>query len=1286
MRAAQPPLPGIGDEAFDPLGPLPCGRIAIEASAGTGKTHALATLATRYVAEGGVRSSELLVVTFTRAAANELRSKVRQRLADTATLVEEAAEGCRVDSDVDADGLARHLAASDHQTRIHRLRQAVAEFDSATITTIHGFAVQVRAALGSGSGEDPSDRVVPDNRPGLREACTDVLAGAATTPDAASGLPTLDELFRLAEALDGRPDIVLFPRPDDDEASPCIALLGRLVADALDLAARRRRAAGLLSFDDVLIRLRNVLADDSVGASAARYLRSRYRVVLIDEFQDTDPVQWSLFSRLFGTGDGGGALVLVGDPKQSIYRFRGADVHVYRRALDDPGTERRVLRVNRRSDGALLDALGALMEGATFGEQISFLPVEAAPGRAQSRLTDGDGRPLPALSLRLVAGPAVSRRKGSEQVTVEGAKAAALSDLAQSVRQVLEGARLPAEAPGSPGTGSAATAPPSDAAALSAEGPGAVRSPLGRSVRPGDVAVLVPTNRDTLDVQAALREAAIPAVVNRGGSVLESEAATQLRWLLHAMERPSDLGRVRLAALTWFGGLTAREVAEAGDDDPDGTLARLQELLRGWSDALAHQPAAAVLGRVRAESKVLERLLARPDGDRNVTDLDHLFELLGSAATAGRVGPAALLSRLDAEPSPVGEGETVVDADEDLTARRVESDADCVQVMTVWTAKGLQFPVVFLPFLWWESSWNGASRPDQYVDTDGQRILDLTARRPLEELRDARAAEDRRARAEREVVGERLRALYVALTRAQHLTVAWWAHTDASEKSAMARVLFGRTGEGIRHERFVAARVSVPPDRGLRAALEPVVRRACRRHDRAMEIEVVDAAGDGQPWRDAAGPPPAADLAAAEAPVVDRRYRRWSFSAIVDRSSVELTDPSDEALGDAGAADEFEGEEALRDAAEVVPAGEPDGASEPADPSPREPGALNPMAPLAGGPAFGTLVHSVLEEVDWQAADLEAALAETLEAQLVRRPVELVDLVVASEAAAGTVAAAARGAGEEHPDGAAGAGGGAEAGRGAEAPGGAEAGRGAEAGCGAEADGGADAPGFPSPDTGRDRLVAGLITALTAPLGSRFAGRRLVDVGRGDRLTELSFDLRLAGRADPTTTRDVARLVREHLPAGDPFARWAEATAGRPALVLAGALTGSIDLVVRVPVDGDRRHVVVDYKTNSLNAPGVAPSEGDYAHDRLAAAMAEHDYPLQALLYSVALHRYLRWRLPGYLPDRHLGGVAYLFLRGMAGTLGADGTARGVFGWDPPPALVVELSDLLDGVAVGAAR
>jgi exodeoxyribonuclease V beta subunit len=215
-------------------------------------------------------------------------------------------------------------------------------------------------------------------------------------------------------------------------------------------------------------------------------------------------------------------------------------------------------------------------------------------------------------------------------------------------------------------------------------------------------------------------------------------------------------------------------------------------------------------------------------------------------------------------------------------------------------------------------------------------------------------------------------------------------------------------------------------------------------------------------------------------------------------------------------------------------------------------------------------------------------------------------------------------------------------------------------------------------------VVDGLLDVLHTPLGSALGGLRLRDLARVDRLDEVAFELLLASGGPPVDDRSIGRLVRRHLTADDPLRPWADSLAeGRFGVDLAGHLTGSIDLVLRLhDADGTPRFVVVDYKTNRLHPRGEAVRPGDYGRAPMAAAMAEHHYPLQALLYAVALHRYLRWRLPGYDPARHLGGAAYLFVRGMTGAdapVADDGRTDGVFDWSPSPQLVVELSDLLDG-------
>jgi exodeoxyribonuclease V beta subunit len=1147
---------------FDLADPLPRGKLAIEASAGTGKTYTLTDLATRFLAEGRASASELLIVTFTRAATDELRSRVRDRVVAAVEHMvagRPAPPGDALLALLDEQGDADHLA---------RLQRAVSEFDAATVTTIHGFAKQVLGALGVSAGADPDARLDADSSALIRDTCADVLIAAAVEGGHVDLLPGLEELYEATELADGRPDLALVPAQGQPGAAPDHLLLRRLVERSVALVSLRRRQSGILSFDDVLTQLRDALCGPG-GESAVESLRSRYRVALIDEFQDTDPVQWQIFSMLFDGSQTATSLVLVGDPKQAIYAFRGADVHTYLRAVEEgPSTSRRSLLTNWRSDDRVLTSLDALLEGVTFGSaDIPFVPVREAEVNRGRYLSCGDSQPLPALSLRMAVGGGILRHKSKEHLVITGSATRAIyADLVAEVTRLLDEGRLP-----------------------DAGGDG------HRPVGPPDIAVLVGMHAEAAEIQAALAEQGIPAVVARGGSVLESPAADHMRWLLHALARPADPRRVRMYALSWFAGFGAAEVAALSES----VMEAMQEQLRLWSEMFGTHSVADTFARVWAESGVVPRVLAAADGDRNMTDLDHLVELLQGLSPGGRSGVAGLLSVLDTELPR--EDDTEVDGD--VSARRIASEAASVQIMTVWAAKGLEFPVVCLPTLWRPPR---EREPVVYVDPDsGRRTFDLSGGADWPNEDQALA---RRRWAADESAGERLRLLYVALTRARHRTVVWWACAERSGQSALAHVLFARNGAAIDPESFVRPAVSVPSDREVVTHFGPLVAAA----EGTVTVDVVDEAPPrAARWRAPSGGSARPDLCVATLDRLPPRWRqRWSFSAIVDRASVGRLDPHDASMADRGAGDEQEQDDSVEELAA--------GLIRPADTTPADRGfQQSPLADLPAGTTFGTLVHSVLEEIDFSSDRLDEELEEAVDRQLRWRSMDLTPVV---------------------PTGA-------------------------------------------TVEQGKALLLDGLRRAIETPLGAVSGGMRLADIGIGNRLAEVSFDLRLADDGPLPGVPGIGAVMLDHLDLGDPLSGWARRLAeGAIEVTLAGHLTGSIDLVMRVPGGtAGPRFVVADYKTNALHPRGLAATPADYGADRLVGAMEAHDYPLQALLYSVALHRYLRWRMPDYRPGAHLGGIAYLFLRGMTGAGTGTDAPSGVFEWAVPPALVVALSDLLDG-------
>jgi exodeoxyribonuclease V beta subunit len=1159
-------------EPFDPSRPIPPGTLAIDASAGTGKTFALAGLTTRAVVELGAGPSELLVVTFTRAAAAELRDRVRRQLVVAAGLF--AGDG-PAPAGLEWLGDLRSPTPSARRRQVDHLERAVTEFDAMTVTTIHGFATQVLGTLGSAAGVDPDAVLVNDDARLVREVAGDVLAAAALERPGPDGLPGLVQLVRAVQTAASLPGVDLRPAPgsDGDEVA---TLRTALVRRCLETMASRRRRRGTMSFGDVLDHLATAL-DGPSGAEVAATLRARYRVALIDEFQDTDPVQWKILSTIFGEPGPDHRLVIVGDPKQAIYSFRGADVHTYTEAVAArDGLERRSLATNWRSDGSFLSALDTLFGGATLGDAaIAYSPVEAAPGTSERRLGRSDGSPVVPLSLRLVNHAALERGARG-LVGADAARRAVWSDLAAQVIDLLTHGRIPT------GTGD---------------------TPL----LPSDIAILTRTRSEGEAARRALQAVGVPAVVAKGASVLESEAADQWRLLLAALARPSDPSRARAYALSVFGGMDADRLAALDDDG----LAGIHERLWSWAGTLDRLGVAEWVRRVWTESGTAARVLATEGGDRLVTDLAHIGELFQAAAPHDRLGPSGLTAVLDAP--------TVASDDADVeggpTARRLESDTAAVSIMTVWNAKGLQFPVVCVPTMW--ANPFATNMPVVYQDPDThQRTYDIVGKGTWP---DGSTEKSRKELAKREKLGEDLRLLYVALTRAEHHALVWWAHTHLGGNSGLAHVLFARDGDGgLDPAAYGRLSVRPPTDDLALAALAPLVARS----GGTIAAGPHGSPGELRRWQ---GPTPPGDGSRLEVATLDRSLdrsaARWSFTAMTNRMDDAHLDPSDTSLADRGAGDEGVAGPAAADPAPPIAPGDLTGSATGSDATPPGTPAGTPLARLPAGADFGTVVHAILERVDFASAHLDDELAAATAAELAWRPIDL------------------------SPPG---------------------------------------SPGASAAD-GRRLLVEGLHAAITTPLGPVADGVSLREVPRHDRLTELSFELPLGQPSFRPQVRDVGRLVLDHLPGGDPLRGWAADLAdGGSGVELAGHLTGSIDVVLRIP-GTEPRFVVVDYKTNRLGrpagGPGGGPGPGEYGREAMAAAMAAHHYPLQALLYLVALHRYLRWRLPGYDPRRHLGGAAYLFVRGMAGpgTPVRNGHPDGVFGWQVPAVLVSDLSELLDG-------
>lgn len=1104
-------------QPFDLLGPLPGGATTtvLEASAGTGKTYTLAGLVTRYVAEGEATLDAMLLITFGRAASQELRQRVRDQL----VLAHRALDDPALPT---TDELLVHLRRGTEEDVAGRrmlLRDALADFDAATIATTHQFCQLVLRSLGVAGDTDAGVTLVESLDELVGEVVDDLyLQRFGQDTD----VPTLTRAQALGLARDAvaNPGATLTPE-HPDPGSPAEVRV-HFARDVLRELERRKRRAAVLGYDDLLSRLADALA--APDAPARERMRNRWQIVLVDEFQDTDPVQWDVIERAFV---GHSTVVLIGDPKQAIYAFRGGDIVTYlraRRAADQHWT----LDVNHRSDDVLVQRLQSVLAGAALGhDDIVVHPVTAR--RTGHRLAGAPhGDPF---RLRVVTRDKFHGITGT--VKMDDLRPWVARDLATDVKALLAS--------------------------------GATYD--GRPLRAGDVAVIVEAHRDARACRDALAEIGVPAVYTGDQDVFSSPAAADWLCLLEAFEQPHRSGLVRAAALTRFFGETAASLAAGGDRLTD----RVAETLRSWADHARERGVAAVHEAAMAAG-MGPRVLAWRGGEREMTDLAHVGQVLHETAHREGYGLPALLDWLRTQcRDRQGAAER---------NRRLDSDSAAVQIMTVWVSKGLQYPLVYLPF-----SFNRHLPQREVVlhHRGDERCLDIGGKRA--------GFAQVEALGRQEMAGDDIRLTYVALTRAQSQVVAWWAPTWDEPNGGLSRLLRGR----------VQGQSAVP--------------------DRAVEKPTdMEALAAFRAWAQVGGPsveqalpvdPPALEAPERAAGLgvrrfdrgIDTDWKRTSYSGLV-RAAEEArgvsSEPEEPVLDDETDEGDEEPVTVLTASAEQAV----DGAL------------LSPMATLPAGATFGSLVHGVLETVDPLAPDLLAELTAQVAEHQQWWPVEATT----------------------------------------------------------------------------EEIAGALVPLHRSPLGPLVPGLTLGEIGLGDRLRELDFEIPLSGgdRGGPAgpggqvSLADVGLLLRAHLAEDDPVRPYADRLAepglgGQP---LRGYLSGSIDVVLRVPGDaGQPRYLVVDYKTNRLGDADRPLSADDYSHRLVVAAMLHSDYPLQALLYVVVLHRYLRWRQPGYDPAVHLGGVLYLYVRGMCGpdTPVSDGHPAGVFSWQPPTALVLALSDLLDG-------
>ena len=1192
--------------AFDSLKIDPLGCNLIEASAGTGKTYAIASLYVRLVIENEqFKPENILVVTFTEAATKELRDRIRKRLREA----RDAASGLAT-----RDPFLVELMSSDHpgwpgsEAALSRLDLALQTFDCAAISTIHGFcsralqenafesgslfdtelvtnqkplinqivddfwrfrffavdapllplaetmkwSPEVFAGFLKGKLTNPVLKIVPEFTPGeiekIRSDCKtayDSLCSLWLTKRAEieqillehPGLSRNQKLYRadvipeLIEGMDtfvrqGTPDAFFdgykkltsscmnkknnrlkkFDPPEhtfftvwDELVSlvnkMAIAVYGELIEFAKKRLSERKLTLNVRFFDDLLADLHGALIGPS-GPLLAERMRGKYRAALIDEFQDTDQIQYKIFRNVFK--EGSIPLFLIGDPKQAIYSFRGADIYAYLEAKDDVLKEHHhTMALNWRSSEKLVKAVNHLfslnkelplvIDGLSYPE----VKVPETAEDEQKELLVGERDPAPMQIWFFSRG-----EKEKNCIPNNRSNPSIVNAVTDEIAGLLKDA---SEGKATIGTKSSAT-----------------------PVVPGDIAVIVRGHKQARMIYDSLQSRGIPAVVRSDQSIFQTQEAMELRTILNALAEPGHEARVRASLATSVMGICANDIAQTFDIDGEADWEKRLNSFREYHDQWKNYGFMTMFRTFLEIEGVRARFLSMPGGERSITNLLHCGELLHAEASASHMGVDALCTWFSEQVTTPPEGEEY--------QIRLESDEKAVKILTIHVSKGLEFPIVFCPFLWGGVFSGG----DTVVAHEGFELVADFGSDKFNQHR--RAAMD-------EGLAENVRLLYVALTRAKYRCYLAWGRFRYAESSAMAYLL---------HAPKKVAGSSSYED--LMEVMENISDGAMTDKIRALDSEgginlVID---------------PVEECAAEYSRKTDRDdsfncktmkttiesdWRVTSFSSLIDGHGSPPEFPDHDSSEEAG---EFNGDETLHE---------------------------NSFFAFPKGADPGTFLHSVFEKVDF-AAHNDKQLKELVSRQLDRSAY----------------------------------------------------------------------------DIKYTEMVYKMVTAvLTAELSE---GLSLSALEPGSWVQEMEFCF-------PLKSINPKLLVSFFKKFGIKSPVELERVAERLNFQsVKGMLLGFIDLVF---CHGGK-YYIIDWKSNYLG-----PQLENYSPDNLSREMERKLYPLQYLIYTVAVNRYLERRIPDYRYDAHFGGTYYLFLRGIDNSI----PNNGIYFDKPDAALVQGLTQCL---------
>jgi exodeoxyribonuclease V beta subunit len=1198
------------------------GNNLIEASAGTGKTYTIEGLFLRLILEKKLAVEQILVVTFTKAATEELRDRIRTKLLQAETAFRRGTS-----KDNFLQSLLQHQ--KDHFIAIDLIHDALVEFDKASIFTIHGFCARIlyehafetanlfdtelisdqtewvrevaedfwrknfydappelisfytRKIKGPGylwqllnKMRAPEIKIIPRiNQPALKnvtafrkayrrlkdqwsQARDDVVQvlgdpalsavhyGSLESAGSGAGMTKRDIKIRsMIDAMEryvapknaGFPLFENFENFTDQKIKKAVkknhlppshrffetcdevyrkatelqtelenhfVWLKTQLFDYASTELRMRKAdKNIQFFDDLLVLVKKALTAKS-GTPLAEAIRQKYRAALVDEFQDTDDIQYEIFSRLFSSKDS--LLFMIGDPKQAIYGFRGADIFSYLKAARH-ARAKFTLPDNWRSQPTLISAVNTIFSNVTNPFIFKEIPFEdARPGgeRELSSLTENK----PPLTLwyldsRVHAQPNKPITK-TEAVQLIG------EAVAEEICRILTTDTEPWQ--------------------------------------PGDIAVLVRTNRQAQLVKSYLSARRVPAVLYSTGNIFDSREAMELEKILLSISTPSN-PRYLKAALS-MDMLSARgETLFSAEPDTRQTeyhLAAFHHYFQVWR----RSGFMAMFRLFLTREKIRQRLLAFPDGERRLTNVLHLAEILHQESIKRNLGITGLLKWLVEQrklQSPHPEEHQL----------RLESDERAVKIVTIHKSKGLQYPVVFCPY-----GWEGSFVTDKEIVFHQQDQADSEQRLTLDLGSDA--YDLNRVLAQNELLAENVRLLYVALTRAKSKCYLVWGRIKAADSSALAYLLHGSScpERDYRSKDPVAALNDHIRDKSDEDRIEELNRLADKsegsievlalpQHPSSVFFEKADTADE-----------PVCRKLSRE---IDRTWKVSSYSSLVSKRITDIDEPDRDAFFD------LFGHLSVTSDQEI---------------DSQKSTASNNIFGFPKGSHAGNFFHELFEHLDYTYGSTEA-LTQMVQRMLVTY-------------------------------------------------------------------------GF---DRDWQPVIDQTVShVLNVSLKADQPRLTLASIPLKDRINELEFYFPL-NPVDPQTLLSVFRRYGNIDTIGN-FPVELGKLAFSPAT---GFMKGYIDLVFQHA----KRFYLVDWKSNYLG-----PTLDSYRTGAIRQTMQESYYILQYHLYVLALCQYLRQRKPAFRYESDFGGVFYLFIRGVDSRRGPQ---FGIYDDRPQAALINALGKAL---------